>query len=405
MMPITRRELEIVLDQPGQRDYVVSAYADLTIKDGFDNFVDVQMRNLARAAQEALARVPARKGLNENLELVRRAVAAHDPSAKGLAVFASASRGLNKSIHLEFPVETRIVVDEEPFILPLLEHWHGEPIYLVALVDSDRARLFEAHAGAVEEVRNFEREDLVEPIERDKPRFTYKKRFAATHHERLHGMDEDKFLQNVADLIDDHWERYGGRFAGILLLGQAPITSTLVRLLPRDLRQAVVEQAPQFMTSRPHNVADDVARVMKRWHSERDDQFRREVSARWKTQYRVANGPSDVLDALQQGRAAQVLIGSRRDIEGSRCEGCGYRLGAVVRSCPYCQGHCRTVNIVQEVLRMALRHRVAVHLFRALPKDDPLQRVGGLSALLHAEANWAPDRELAEASQGHGQLS
>jgi hypothetical protein len=56
---------------------------------------------------------------------------------------------------------------------------------------------------------------------------------------------------------------------------------------------------------------------------------------------------------------------------------------------------------VQEILRMALRHRVPLHLFRRGPDADPLARAGGVAALVRAEANWAPDAATAQATEGH----
>ena len=86
MMPITRRELEILLDSPDQRDYVVSAYADLTVQDGFNRQVDLHLRNQTRAAEEALAEAGARKSLEANIEAIRGAVQEHrslGPGAHG----------------------------------------------------------------------------------------------------------------------------------------------------------------------------------------------------------------------------------------------------------------------------------------------------------------------------------
>jgi protein required for attachment to host cells len=400
MMPITRQDIEILLDSPDRSDYVVSAYADMTVKDGFANHVVRHLQNEKRSAEDALGEAKAREALEENVEVIRRAIHGHDyPAAKGLAVFSSVTRELRHVVPVDFRVENQLIIDEEPFVLPLLERWYGEPVYLVALVDSVEAHLFESHAGAVQPVRDLERQDIAEDIQRDKPRFTYKKRFAQTRHERLHGTEEDKFLQDVAGLIEGHWR--SGRFTGLILLGQSQITSPMRRLLHKDLQNAVVEQAPQAMTTKPEEVADDVARVMERWHADRDGQFLTELQERWKENHLVGNGPTEVLDALQQGRATQVIIGTRRDLAGARCGDCDYRFGAPIEACVYCQGRCRRINAVQEILRMALRHRVPVHLFRRNLETDPLDGAGGVSALLRAEANWAPDAATAQASEGH----
>ena len=399
MMPITRQELEILLDTPDRGDYVVSVYADLSVKDGFRNDVEFHLKNQARAAGDALREADARKALEENLDDVRLALRDLDPSAKGVAVFVSRARGLKHVVPLDFPVENRLILDEEPFVLPLLERWHGEPNFLIALVDSDEAHLFESYVGVVESVEDIARPDVDDEIQRDKPRFTYKKRFAQTRHERLHGSADDKFLQDVADRIADRHK--AGTYAGLILLGQSSLTGPLRGLLPNGLGAEVVEEAPRAITARPEAVTDDVARVMERWHAERDAEILGELTEPWKETHLIANGPTDVLDALQQGRASRVIIGSTRHLPGSRCRDCQYRFGAPVRNCPYCQGVCGSINVVQEILRMALRHRTPIHLFGRDRPDDPLAKAGGVAAFLVAEANWAPDAATAQASQGH----
>jgi hypothetical protein len=60
MMPITRQQVEIVPDTPARRDYVVSAYADMTVRDGFKRDLELSPKNPARSAGAAQARAAAR---------------------------------------------------------------------------------------------------------------------------------------------------------------------------------------------------------------------------------------------------------------------------------------------------------------------------------------------------------
>jgi peptide subunit release factor 1 (eRF1) len=322
--------------------------------------------------------------------VVREAVRAADPRARGLAVFSCAARGFRQVVPLDFPVENRLVIDEDPFVLPILEHWYADPRYLVALVDSDESHLFEVRHGHPDRVRDVVRGDQDEPIQRDKPRFSFKKRFAQTRHERLFGAEDDRFLKSVAEAVRDHWQ--GHDLSGLILLGQPSITGPLRRLLPREVAEAVVGEAPHAMTRETDGLADDLAPLLDRARADREARVLAEFHERCKEKHRVALGATEVLDALQQGRAAEILLSDRADIPAARCNDCNYRLGAPVRACPYCNGTTRTVNAAQDTLVMAMRHRVPVHLVRRpSTKDDPLSPANGVAALLRAEANWAPD--------------
>lgn len=401
MVPLTRGEIEALLDAPGvgPGGFVVSAFADLTVRNGFERDVERHLKNEAKAAGGALGE-KARRGLDDDLEAVRRAVREADPKARGLAVFSAAARGFLRVVPLDFPVADRLMVDEEPFVLPILEHWHADPSYLIALVDSDEAHLFEARHGHPDKLRDVVRDDAGQDIQRDKPRFTYKKRFAQTRHERLFGAEDDRFLKSVAEAVRGQWQ--GHEFAGLILLGQPPVTGALRRLLARDAVGPVVAEAAHAMTAEGEHLAAGVAPLIDRAEADREAEALAELRERSARQHLVALGATDVLDALQQGRAARVLLSPRADIPGARCRDCGYRLGAPAGVCPYCNGPTRAVNAVQDILVMAVRHNVPVRLVgpAAATKDDPLGPANGVAALLVAEANWAPDRAAARASEG-----
>lgn len=387
MTHISRRDLEILLDGPDRRDPVLSAYVDLRVRDGFRRFVDVELANLVRSAEQATMAAAARKVLADGLDPIHRAVAAAEPAARGLAVFSGPGRGLFHVVSLGFPVANRLVLDEEPFVLPLLERWYGIPSYLVALVSSRRLHLFDAFAGVTEPAGGVSR-PIDREVQREKHGFTYKKRYSHTFFERLQDLDHDDFLKQAAGLIAEHW--HGAPFNGLILLGQPPITSAVRRLLPKEVARAIVDEHAQEMTERPDDVAGDVARAVDRWHDEHRRRLVHELHGRWARSHLVANGASEVLDALQQGRATDVVLGDRRDLTGSRCVECGYRFGRVVDRCSYCQGPTRAINAAQEIMRLALRQRVAeVHLLRSNGDPDPLMRVGGVAALLRAGANWS----------------
>ncbi len=391
MMTLTRAEIEALLDTPCGPDPVVTAYADLTVQNGFERHVERHLKNEARAAGDALGGPKARQELDRNIEAIRRAVREQiDPRARGVAVFSCVARGLRQVVALDFPVENRLVVDDEPYVLPILEHWYGEPLYLVALVDSEEAHLFEARHGRPDRVADVVREDAHQEIQRDKPRFTYKKRFAQAWHERLFGLEDDRFLKSAAEAVAEHWK--GHDFAGLILLGQPQVSAALKKLLPREVAAAVTGEAPHAMTREPEHLTAGTDHLIEAARAAGEGLRLAALRERFKEHHLVAAGATDVLDALQQGRAVEIFLSCGADIPGARCEACNYRLGAPVRTCPYCDGPVRAVNAVQDILRMAMRHRVPVHTLRhPSAKDDPLAACNGVAAFVRAEANWAPN--------------
>ena len=371
---------------------------DLTVQNGFERHVDLHLKNEARAAGDALGAAGDRRALDLNIEVIRRAVREPvDPKARGLAVFSCAGRGFRQVVALEFPVEDRLVVDSEPYVLPILEHWFGDPLFLVALVDSDEAHLFEARHGHPDRVRDVVRDDTHEAIQRDKPRFTIKKRFAQTRHERLFGLEDDRFLKSAAEAVASHWKTHD--FAGLILLGQPPVTSALKKLLPREVASAVTGEAPHAMRPakgrRPDR--DGVGQIVESGARPSPG------AAAWGPRRLPRAGQGEAPGRRRRHRGPRRLAAGARHrdppLSASRADiparplaqNCNYRLGAPVRTCPSCDGPTRPVNAVQDILRMAMRHRVPVHTLRPpSAKDDPLAFCNGVASLLRAEANWAP---------------
>ena len=92
MIPMRLGTIEILLDAPDEQEYVVSAIADLRVKDGFRTCFDREFANEARAAGAALSETKARKALEANIGEIRAAVGGEvPPSARGVAVFGSCS--------------------------------------------------------------------------------------------------------------------------------------------------------------------------------------------------------------------------------------------------------------------------------------------------------------------------
>jgi peptide subunit release factor 1 (eRF1) len=387
MMPMTRQQVEILLDTPARSDYVVSAYIDMTVQDGFQRHLELALKNEARSAAPALAEAEARKDLDANIAVIREVLQNESyPTARGLAVFSSVARGLRQVIPLEFPVDDRLVIDEEPFLLPILERCHAEPSFLIAHFNSNEAHLLERYHGRPEPARDMEREDADDDIQRDKPRFTNKKRLAATHHERLQGAEDTPFFRELAGAIAERWKE--GDFAGLILLAPQQDSAAVRKLLPREIEAHVIGEAPHALTASVNALNDVVCRLVDPWEAERRRRILAEMEERRKQGHLLAQGPTEVLDALQQGRAAQLLFSAGRELPGARCSACGYRFGAPVGVCPYCQGRCESRDAAQDILRMATKHRVPVHVFREPAKEDPLATAGGVAALLHADENW-----------------
>src|SRR4051812_33982587 len=117
MMPMTRPGIEMLLDRAEGPGLVVSAYTDMTVQDGFHRYVEQNLQNLAAEAAKLLSEADAGKVFEENLDVIREAIRReYAPPAAGMAIFPGTASGLRQVMNLEFRVENRLVIDEEPFV-------------------------------------------------------------------------------------------------------------------------------------------------------------------------------------------------------------------------------------------------------------------------------------------------
>src|SRR5215217_4346505 len=85
----------------------------------------------------------ARKGLDEDVERARSFLREFSAKgAHGLALFACGPEGLFEAIRLPRPIETRAVIDDTPFVEPLIEMLGSGANWMVVLVNRQTGRLF-----------------------------------------------------------------------------------------------------------------------------------------------------------------------------------------------------------------------------------------------------------------------
>jgi peptide subunit release factor 1 (eRF1) len=95
---------------------------------------------------------------------------------------------------------------------------------------------------------------------------------------------------------------------------------------------------------------------------------------------RAATGPTDVLAALQQGRAEHLIVTRDAEITGTQCRECDHVVHGTLESCQQCgSGSVFQIGLVDEMARQAELTSATVEF------SDPiggLTRVGHVAAML-----------------------
>lgn len=350
---------------------VVSCYADTSIQDGLESRWDTHLKAEATRVRKLLAADPrARERFEEHLGSIRRVL--ESPAARqarGMAVFSAPGWEEAMAWPSSEPYEDRLVVDEEPYLVPLFAADYRSREYLLVLTNTHHGRIY---AASRRESRLLDELDA---------------RVRYNRHTGDDGHRKDSLLhyqKELAHRVEHTWASH--QFHGIILLGEHEALEGFRHHLPGHLAERVVHEAPSSWPETGPAFDNDVREVVDRAIEARQDRRLDAVEQRIREGFGVATGPQEVIDALRNGQVGELVLGPDQGEAGSRCPGCRSLFAAVEASCPYCKATCEKVNLWQEILRLAVRHNVPAHLVTPRPGRVVPNNIAAL--LLRDEPQW-----------------
>jgi hypothetical protein len=363
---------------------VVSCYADTSIASGVRPLWREHLRGEVKRIEETLASDSAARTLfRQNVAAIEAVLSSgRTRSARGMAVFAAVQRGLVHGYALTTPVANRLVVDEEPYLMPLLELLNRQRRYLVVHTDTHRGRLFTAVPGSVR---------LIAEIQEDVPKRhraageRWGKQQATIDRHR-----KDRILHYFKELaaeIERTWPEEA--YDGIVLLGEHEVLEQLSAHLPEHLGRRIVGQSPHAWAGKQPSLESRIQSLHAKSLEDDDRRLLEDVKRRLLERHRIATGPQDVVEALrnsQVGFPGRVVMEPDRGETGWRCTGCRSLFAQAVDECPFCQGRCEKTNLWQAIALLAGRHDIPVDTVAA---GLGLEKHGGVVALLAREEPWA----------------
>src|SRR5512135_2018393 len=169
--------------------------------------------------------------------------------------FSAASRGFFLAQPAPVPYENRLVVDEEPYVVPLLEADFRERGYLVVLIDTHRACWSAAGPGGSRPLGAID--EAVPKKQHSAGERWGKQQATIERHRKDHILHVQKEL---ARRVEEAWGEYPYR--GIVLLGEHEVLEQFRGLLPPRLAARVVHEAPHAWTEEQAKIDEEVRAVL-----------------------------------------------------------------------------------------------------------------------------------------------
>ncbi|HJP66337.1 MAG TPA: VLRF1 family aeRF1-type release factor [Actinomycetota bacterium] len=289
-------------------------------------------------------------------------------STRGVALFSCSERALWEEIRVPRPIKDRVAVAEHPYVLPLEVLVETYERFCTVLVDKEKARLFLAHLGTIEE-----QTDVFDDV----PGRHEQGGWSQSRFQRHIDEHVGKHIKHVADELLRFFKRRG--FDHLILAGPEEAVTELERHLHDYVRQRVVTKLSLPITASADEVLARSLEVEERLEEERERQTVERLRAEVAAGRQAVVGFSGVLQALNDGRVDTLVVPFGLSSGGLRCTDCG-RLWAEGGRCRVCRGRLEPVpDVVESAVASALRQSAHVETITfAGPQSLDGEKIGAL---------------------------
>jgi peptide subunit release factor 1 (eRF1) len=336
---------------------------------------ELQMNGPFRGALEDLKRI---------LELAERL---HGNQARGKVVLACGAR----SIWQEFDVPagvatTKLFVNRRFHLRPLASVFSEYPKLWVALVDRQRARFLEIqfeqlheHAAIANLLPRHGRSDGYSGYD-------------AGHSERHEENDYRRHYQAVAETLKNAAEKK--HFEALVVACHEVNWSELqAQLHPYVQKKLLGRFSADLNTLTDAEAKVEAERIVRESLQQHHDNLIREVIDEARSNGLGVTGLRRVLRATEMGEVETLLMSSDYTARAVECTACGHLDSHVVPYCPLCGRATRQLDDICEALvPVAIKNNIGLVL---LPRDETLDRVGNIAALLRFRADRNTNQLLA----------
>jgi peptide chain release factor subunit 1 len=316
-----------------------------------------------------------RKALDEDVERADAYLRDLSPKgAHGLALFACGPADLFEAIRLPRPVPTRAVVDDSPFIEPLVELLGTSGNWMVALVNRQVGRMLRGDRDHLDEL----------PVIEDEVHGQHSQGgWSQARYQRSVDEDVQEHLKNVADALFVHFKRHS--FDHLLLGGPADVITDFEGKLHQYLKDRL---AGRIDIDVENTSVDDVASTAGAKIQAFEQAAEREALERLREGVsrgtRGAAGLDAVLAALNERRVETLLVNQGFQAAGCSCPQCGSVYSQDGGKCPAdgSELDCRD-DVLESAVRLALEQSAKVLVFGYDDDNrDELESHGDIAAVL-----------------------
>ena len=310
-----------------------------------------QLCHRLRAQAQELDRV-SRSSVEGDAERVEEFVRGLDRGpTRGLAMFSCSGAGLWEEVEAPRPLKDRATVADQPHLIPLEALVETYESFCTVVVDREKARIFLAKMGRVEE-----ESDILDEVPGRHDQGGWSQSRYRRHIEEHVG----RHLKHVADVLLRYFKRRG--FDHLILAGPQEVIPEFERHLHDYLARRVAARIVLPMTASPAEVLARSLAIEEEMEGRTERETVERLLAESAAGRGAVTGLPEVLDALNEGRVQTLVVPFGLVSKGVRCSLCG-RLAQRGSRCRTCGGPFEPIaDVVESAVASALRASARVEM-------------------------------------------
>ena len=387
---ISREDLRQLADfECRPNEFAISFYFQPGIpKDKSHREEAIQAKDVVRRTiQELEVNAHRPKTVEDLRNILRIAEGLHGNERFGKAVFSCSERNIWREFDVP-PVSsgTRLFVNRRFHLKPLAALFSEYPKLWVALADRQTARVLELEFGEIRQ-----RLELNNPI----PRHGRSDGYGGYDggHAQRHKEDEvRKHFRELAEIVKNG--AVGKQFAAIVFgCHDVNWPELQAQLHPDVVKKTLGHFSGEIATLPEEKAASEALRIAQETLRTHQHSLLDEALDESRANGRGATGLRRVLRALELGEVDTLLMAQDYSAKAVECTNCRHLDSHVVPYCPVCGRATRELEDVCEALvPIIVRNNLGLVL---LPRDEALDKVGNIAALLRFRADRNTNQLLA----------
>ncbi len=371
---LSREELKELSEIKPDGGYYVSLYLNVNPVTNPRGEYLLHLKNMLKEASESTDRAIYKK-VKDDLEKINSYVTSNKREfKKGLALLSCEQAGFWREYNLSVPVKNSLVIDETPFIKPLLDILDNNPRYLILLVEKEKARLFVVHLGEIVEYGEVETPDV--PGKHKKGGWFA---LAETHYQRHIDYHVGLHLKEVVKRLEAFLSR---EEIGLIFIGGSEEAVAMFKeMLPETVKARIKGQFGAEMFLRPDEILQRVEPLLAGCEAEEERRIVDELITRAMKGDSAVLGLEDVLNAAVEGKINTLVYVEDFRATGSRCRECGFLTTQSLQDCPYCSSAMEQIDYMVDLIsQMAVEKGARVEVLAH--ETDRLKERGNIGAIL-----------------------